>query len=30
MNFIHPQSTPQLAKRFQGNGLSHTIGSSRA
>src|SRR3984893_8927542 len=26
--FIHPQSTPQLAKRFQGNGwLSNTIGN---
>src|SRR5207247_2041747 len=26
--FIHPQSTPELAKRFQGNGwLSNTIGN---
>jgi aminocarboxymuconate-semialdehyde decarboxylase len=28
MLFNQPQSTPELAERFQGNGwLSHTIGS---
>ena len=28
MLFIHPQSTPELAKRFKGNGwLANTIGN---